>query len=332
MIFNFSKNWGRALSLVLCLATLLSLFTFSSCSKNKEVALTLNDTPISDDVAIYFIDQATTELGFDARKSVLEEKTIELASGYFKTNSLAHAHGITLSLDEKVGVSEKVDATWSIFGGYYSKIGVTRETLTKIFTADAYRDKLILAYYDKGGPEEISQNRLYANFKTNYVVFQAITGYFTTSDLEGNSVQLPQSEIETLILKFQNMKNMVNAGEQDMEGAADYLSESGIQCSVQTVVLHKDDTSYPAGFFKKVQTADKKRSTVIASNEYIFLVLPGEANAKSTFFKEKKVEIIKNIVGSGIDKTINNAYEVDGDIDSSSFNSYFALIKGVKKK
>lgn len=331
MILKF-KFPRRVLSLTLCLVTLLSLFTFSSCSGEKTAAITLNSKPISDDVAIYFIDKATTELGFDARKSVLEEKTVELASTYFKTNSLAHAHKISLSLDERVAISEKVDGAWSIFGDYYSKIGVTRETLTKIFTADAYRDKLILTYYDKGGSEEISQNRLFANFKTNYVVFQAITGYFTTSDLEGNTVQLPQSEIETLVLKFQNMKNMVNAGEQDMEGAADYLSESGVQCSVQTVVLHKDDKSYPDGFFRKVQVADKKRSTVIASNEYIFLVLPGEANAKSDFFKDKKVDIIKDIVGNSIDKTINNAYEVKGDVDGSAFNSYFALIKGVKKK
>ena len=72
------------------------------------------------------------------------------------------------------------------------------------------------------------------------------------------------------------MKNMVNAGEQDMEGAADYLSESGIQCSVQTVVLHKDDTSYPTGFFNKVQGADPRQATVIDITDDCHLLVKNE--------------------------------------------------------
>lgn len=331
---RFTKSLpNRILSLILCAFCVFSLISFSSCvvTENKN-AITLNDVEISNDVTTYFLDKASTSLGFDKGRKAIKEETLSLLSAYYKTNSLANAHNIKLSIAEKVQISERVDATWSIYGPYYTKIGVTKETLTKVFTSDAFRDRLILTYYGSGGTEAIADSRLYANFKTNYVVFQAITGYFTTSDLEGNTVRIPQNEIETLVLKFQNMKNMVNAGEQDMEGAADYLSESGIQCSVQTVVLHKNDTSYPQGFFNKVQGADPRQATVIASNDFIFLVLRGEVGMKSEYFIDKKVDIIKSIVGNSIDKIIADAYTIEADVSSSEFNSYYSLVKSAKEK
>ncbi len=320
----------RIFSLILAISTIASLLFLPSCAGlEKDAALRIDSVNISDDVTAYFLDQASTELGFENGKKALEDKTVALCMKYFKTNTLANAHHIKLTVEEKAEVSEKVNATWSIFGNYYNKIGVRKDTLTKIFTTDVFRDKLILAYYGKGGTEEIPESRLYASFKANYVVFQAITGYFTTTDLAGNQVSISQNEIETLILQFQNARNMVNSGEHDMNETADILSDSGVRCSVQTVVLHKDDDTYPAGFFEKVQSADSRQATVVASNEYIFLVLKGDVNAKSEFYTNKKVEIIKSIVGNEIDNIIDGAYDFDYKT-SAEFNTYYSLIKKEK--
>ncbi len=136
--------------------------------------------------------------------------------------------------------------------------------------------------------------------------------------------------METLVLKFQNMAAMVNAGEQTMEEAADFLSQSGYQCSVQTVVLHKDDTSYPDGFFKKVQEIETRYAAIIGSNDYIFLVLRGDATTDSSYFLEKKEDIIKGLVGDGIDRTIEQAYQLDTVVSDSTARGYLSLITSQK--
>ena len=176
--------------------------------------------------------------------------------------------------------------------------------------------------------------RLYAQFKINYIVFQAITGYFTETNLNGQTVKINETEKEALILKFQNMAAMVNAGEQNMEQAADFLAESGYQGSVQTVVLHKDDTSYPTGFFEKVKSTESRLATVIGTDEYIFLVLRGDADTNSTYFNEKRTEMIEIIVGNEIDEKIETSLKVETKIDNSIANGYYSLIakeKGDKK-
>lgn len=296
----------------------------------KPSALTINGTKISDDVFTYFLDCATAELGADANYEELKNRTCELAGTYYKTNSLIHTYKLSLTTAQKAAVSEKVNAYWKLYAKYYSGIGITKETLTKVFTAEKYRDALLIHYYGEGGIEEIPLSRVFASFRSNYIVFQAITGYFTTTDAAGNPMRLDKTEMETLVLKFQNMASMVNAGEQTMEEAADFLSQSGYQCSVQTVVLHKDDTSYPDGFFKKVQEIETRYAAIIGSNDYIFLVLRGDADTNSSYFLDKKTDIIKSLVGNDIDTTIEQAYELDIVVSDATARGYLSLITAEK--
>lgn len=321
----------KIISLLLVVVSIFSLTALSGCTeKEPEAVLSLNDVKISNDVFVYFLDLTIAELGTKASPTVLKEKAIEKVATYFKTNSLANAHGITLSIAEKTSVSEKVNGYWSTYDSYYEKIGVTKETLTKVFTADAFREKLTLTYFGTNGTEEIPLARIYAYFLSNYVLFQSITGYFTETDVAGETIRLPQNEIEALVIRFQSMADVVNSGEKTMEEAADYLAEAGMQSSVQTVILHKDDTSYPEGFFDKIQSIDSRYAAIIASNDYIFLVVKAEADVNSTFFKSKKTEIIQILAGDGIDPIIEGAYKTESKVSSVAYNDYLQLVLNAK--
>lgn len=324
-------NFRRITALILAICSLASIMLFSGCSViTEKSAMTINNVEISNDVFTYFLDLAVVEMGTDASFDALREKAKEYASTYFKTNTLANMAGITLSTAEKAKVSEKVGAYWNIFGSYYTKIGVSRETLTKVFTADSFRSALLVYYYGTGGEEEIPLTRLYAQFKTNYIVFQSITGYFTTTDVNGQTVRISENDSEALILKFQNMATMVNAGEQTMEEAADFLASTGYQSSAQTVILHKDDTSYPVGFFEKVQATEARLATVIGTTDYIFLVLRGDADTNSEYFKEKKPEMIEIIVGNEIDEKIEASLVTNVKVANDVAKGYYSLIMNEK--
>ena len=323
----------RSISLILTICCLLSMGLLSSCGKSdKKAVVTINDVDIGNDIFIYFLDSATVSLGTDAEYSALESHTVALIYRYFKINSLAHKEGISLSTAQKAQVADKVDATWSVYGEYYEKIGVKRDTLTKVFTADAYRDALMLKFYGKGGMNEISEGQLYANFQANYVVFQAITGYLTQTDENGVTSPISQNDAETLVLKFQNILKTVSSGEQTMEQAAAYLVSTGLPGAVQTVVLHRDDTSYPEGFFEQIQSLEKRTATIISTKEYIFLVVPGEITADSQYFKNVKNDILLSFAEDGIDKIIDESIPVTGSVDSEIGEDYLGIIRYEKGK
>ena len=326
------SNAKRKISFVLIIAILASSGIFSSCAKTivSSSALTLNNVAISNDVFTYFLDAAMTELGANADENSIFTKTVHLTETYFKTNSLAKKCGVTLSTANKAAVSEKVNAFWSIYGEYYTSIGVTKETLTKVFTADAYRNQLLVYVYGEGGEEEIGVATMYAYFKMHYIVFQAINGYFTYMDDNGNTVVHTPNEIEEIVLKFQNMASLINAKEKTMEEAADFLAASGYSSSAVTLVLGKNDTSYPPGFFEKVQSTKARVATVIGTNEYIFLVLRGDAGVTSEYYNEKKEEILTALVGDNIDVKIDGSIKIQSELDDKNSQSILTLVKQAK--
>ena len=324
----FSEKITAIFTAALCLVSLVS---FASCGDaRREPALKINSTSISDDVFVYFLDKAASELGVDAAYENVLERALKFAQTYYKTNSLAHKEGVSLSTAKKAAVSEKVNGYWSVFGTYYEKIGVTKETLTKVFTADSYRDSLLLFYYDKGGSKEISTAQLYANFRTNYIVFQVINGYFTYLDDSGATQRLSQNDIEALVLKFQNMESMINAGEKDMDDAAEFLAASGYKSNVARVVLKKGDTSYPAGFFEKVQDSDADVASVIGTTDYIFLVVREDAPVYSDYYNDKKSEILKDLVGDGIDTIIDESLTTETELVNANSRGFYLAIQQEK--
>lgn len=328
------SNSKRFVSLILIIALVASSGILSSCSVERKnpTALTLNGVEISNDVFTYFIDVAMTELDANADENSILTKATALTETYFKTNSLAKKNSVTLSTAGKAGVSEKVNAYWGIYGDYYSSIGVSKETLTKIFTSEALRNQLLVHYYGEGGEEEISVASMYAYFKMNYIVFQAINGYFTYMDNNGNTVIHSPNQIEEIILKFQNMASLINAKEKTMEEAAEFLASTGYSSSVVTLVLGKDDTSYPEGFFEKVQSTKARLATVIGTNEYIFIVLRGDAGVNSEYYKEKKEEILTALVGDKIDVKIDKSLAVESSLNDMNTQSLYLLVKQEKAK
>ncbi len=316
---------------VICL---LSFFCLGGCSKTEKTALKLNGVNIPGDVYAYFIDKAFSESKEELSYEAAEKQAVKLVATYFKINTLARNSGILLTPAQKASVSEDVNAKWAVYGKYYTSVGVTKETLTKVFSADAYRRALINYYYGKGGKNEISLARLYAAFKTNYIVFQSINGYLTFEDADGFIQQYDDVKREALILKFQNMASLVNAGEKTMEDAAKFLSESGYSCSVSTVVLKKDDSGYPDGFFEKVKSLKARTATVIGTTEhkYIFLVIRGDASADSEYFNSKREEIINDIAADEIDERIEKSYSVKSDIKVGESQGIYYLVKTQRSK
>ncbi len=316
------------LTALLCAAALLTL---CGCSLGERKAvMSINGVAISNDVATYFLDKAYADGGNSGTYEAVSDNAGKLAARYFKTNSYAHAENLSLTMAQKAAVSEKVSGYWGVYGQYYEKIGVTRATLTKIFTADAYRDALVLHLYGKGGRSEIDETRLFAQFRTEYIVFQVINGYFTATDEYGVSRPLTDAETEAIVIKFQNMANLINAGEKTMEEAAEYLAASGYRSSAQTVILGRGDAGYPSGFFDKVQATPARKATVIGTSDYIFLVRRGDADSGSEYFAEKRDEMVRAIVGDQIDTLIENYMQTTVELDAGAARPYFSIIQQEK--
>ena len=79
------------------------------------------------------------------------DAAIELCCEYVAVNTKLSEYGLTLSASEKRSASNNLEDLWHVFSGYYEKLGVSKQTLMKIETADTSRNRLFYYIYDEGG-------------------------------------------------------------------------------------------------------------------------------------------------------------------------------------
>ncbi len=252
------------------LLAVLLIFPLASCGKDKKTALIIAGTEINSEIFTYFLDKVISRpidynLPENPIKSDLKQAAINECKKYLVANTAFQDMGLTLTSSEKVEISQKVNDYWVRFENHYKSIGVSKQTLTKILTAQAYEDAVFAAEYDKGIGNTEEEAVLQNYFYENYICFRNVCAYFTSAD---GANPMTQSEKNQLTESINALA--ANAG-ADVEKFAEDALASGYSLS-DSVLLKKGAEGYPDGFFEKV--AEQKDGTVqvITYDECIFIV------------------------------------------------------------
>lgn len=253
----------------LLLAVLL-IFPLSACGNRKKTALIIAGTEINSEIFTYFLDKVISRpieynLPENPMKADLKQAAIDECKKYLAANTAFRDMGLTLTSSEKVEISQTVNDYWVRFENHYKSIGVSKQTLTKILTAEAYEDAVFAAEYDKGTDNAAEEAVLQNYFYENYISFRNVCAYFTSAD---GTTPMTRQEKNQLVQSINALAS--NAG-TDVEKFAELALAAGYSLS-DSVLLKKGTEGYPDGFFEKV--ADQKDGTVqvITYDECIFIV------------------------------------------------------------
>lgn len=257
----------KIISAVLAVFITLSL---CSCSARSKAVLVIAGTEINSEIFTYFLDQVTSrpaDYGLDVNpeKDDIKQAAIDECKQYLAANTMFKDKNLTLSAAEKVGISDNVNHFWMRFENHYKNIGVSKQTLTKIMTAQAYEDAIFTATYDRGVGDAAAEKKLTDYFYSNYVCFRNVCAYFTSAD---GATPMTQQEKNDLLAAFDSMVSNAGANVEDFSVT---VTNAGYTLS-DTVLLKKGSDGYPEGFFEKV--AAQKIGTVqtVVYDECIFAV------------------------------------------------------------
>lgn len=286
---------------------LVFVITLVLCSCSKKPALTIGKGEIDKDVFSYFLDYVYVNNGKDKKLSEkqLKQKASELCAQYVKINTKFKDMKLTLPSNVKVLIAKEVNNNWEFFGKYYSSIGVSKTTLTKIFESNAYKDQLLLAIYDTKGTNPIDEDKIKSYFSDNYIFFKSINGYLKADAKTEQERQAVIDKFSTMAgsVSTENTIDLVNKG---------YLTEIG-QSAVDYIdvsVMTKDDDSYPDNFFKTVHDMKANEVKSFVLNDYIFVVQKYDNYDETLKFYEKyKKHCLIDIVKSDFKNKINGWYK-----------------------
>lgn len=263
--------------IISALLAVLILLSFTACDMGKRTALVISGTEIDSEIFAYYLDKVIhrpSEYGLAEKpeKKLLKETVINECKKYVAVNTSFRDKGLSLSAADKVEISSNVNYFWTRFENHYNDIGVSKQTLTKIMTADAYEDAIFTATYDRGIGNAAAEKELKDYFYSNYVSFRTVCAYFTNPD--GSSMS--QADKIALTDKFRAMGQNTAV---DADKFSEAVTAAGYTLS-DTIILKKNSDGYPAGFFEKVYSQTNGTVQILEYDECVFAVLKESLEAK----------------------------------------------------
>lgn len=263
--------------IISAMLAVLILLSFTACDMGKKTALVISGTEIDSEIFAYYLDKVIhrpTDYGLaeNPEKKLLKQTAIDECKKYVAINTGFRDKGLSLSSADKVKISDNVNQFWTRFENHYSEIGVSKQTLTKIMTADAYEDAIFTATYDRGIENAAAEKELTDYFYSNYVSFRTVCAYFTAPD--GSAMSQADKIALVELFKTLGSNTAVNADE-----FTETVTAAGYTLS-DTIILKKDSDGYPAGFFEKVYSQTNDTVQILEYDECVFAVLKENLEAK----------------------------------------------------
>lgn len=301
------------------------LLTFCSCDMKPMTALVISGTDINSEIFAYYADKVASrpaDYGLEDGPSVEEIKpfAIELCKKYIAVNSKFTEMELYLTSAKKTQVAQNVNDIWVRAENHYDKIGVSRQTLTKIKTSEAYEDKLFTVLYDRGTDDSASETKLNIYFIQNYICLRTICAYLTSDD---GKTSMSQQQKNELIDNFKLIKS------QSISGVDAFIQSSqdlGYSVS-DSVVIGRNTEGYPDGFFDSVYMQNANTVQIIEYDDCVFAVYKEN-------LEEKGEELFSNYRSACINALYADDFnaELDEYISSLTVEEKGPIIKYIIKK
>lgn len=279
--------------------------------------------------------ESTTEMQPPAGKistQALYDRAEELCAEYVAVNSLFQAYNCSLTAAEKSEVSVTTNDLWRLYGHYYESIGISKQTFYKIQLSTAYRDAILDALYGEGGITPVSEDQLRQYYEEHYIVFRAISGYYTSVDEEGNFVPMDEAERTATNSAFNNMAERINGGTDINTAYNDYLKSIGDTQADETVTVRiasAGSQGYPEGFFDTVHALEQDTAAVVRLGDYIYVIVRLDPYTEdSSYYQANKADILCELKAADFDTLVRgHAQSYDITVKDSAQQSCLRKIE-----
>lgn len=258
------------------LLAIITALSFSACSSRRDdTVITINDgaATVSSDVFSYYLKTSMTD-----NKDMTDSEYLDIATNecikYVAVNTKFKQLNMTLTPAQKADISKQTNTLWRQYGGYYSALGITKETFYKIKTAEEYREAVRFRLFDTGGETPVSEDSIKSVFNSEYCGFRFVCDYLYNTDENGENIKKSQSEIDEIYNNYLSAASEINNSGANLEEAyARFASDEAYNSLSLDTVLIGRDSGFPDGFFDTVQNAEYNKAVVIITDDYLYLLI-----------------------------------------------------------
>lgn len=301
----------KILSILLC--AVLVCTAFAGCAQKKKTVMTVGAAEIDNEIFAYFFDEIYSktqqEGGSLEDTASMVDEAVAKCSGYVGTVTQYEQFMFEMSPKDKLQISTDTEEEWMFYGEYYSSVGISKQTVTKINTARVMRTALLEYYFGEGSEYAVSEEEIEFYFDQAYVEFKTLNGYLTTFDEEGNSIPLSEDELAAVRAEFEDKRQKLASGTS--------IAELNNGVDVESSFVAVSNADYPPGFLEKVAELKYDTPTIIETDGYIFIVIRLDAKTDSNYenYRTSYIETLRGEMLTDLLVSTGNDYGVTRDND-----------------
>lgn len=186
-------------------------------------------------------------------KDWIKDEALNSAKRYAAVKTLFNENGLSLTADDTKMVNDYINSMWDnedmyaqyiygtdTMGEYYDSIGIGKDSMKEIQTAQLMEERLFMYYYDAEGEKAVSIDEINAYLKENSANVKYIEMPF--DDKYGLNLQ-EEAEIQAVKDKAQEYVDRLNGGESFIEIQYEYdLQNARNEAAVEAENALEDET------------------------------------------------------------------------------------------
>jgi len=194
------NNWTKQVTVLLAAVCILLVALMANVlTMTNDWMLQVEGVPISRQLYSYFVAQALAEVerhddGRPVSMTELREHAMAQAIAFVALNSELHNQGVVLEPYMRAEVAERTTFLWRVFGTYYTRLGIDKETVALVQESIAAQDRLFRALYDTGGLREVPEESLQSFFYGNFAAMDGMRLAFRVIEEDGSERAMSQTE------------------------------------------------------------------------------------------------------------------------------------------
>ena len=225
---------------------------------------------------------------------------------YVAINSTFAQAGLELTPAEKADANSRGNVLWQMFGEYYKSIGVSKQTYLKINLSGEYTEKLRLAFFDKGGTDEISDAVLRGYLKEYYVSFKLVSAPLSKTDVYGVAHSLTSDEKSAIERSYSINAGYLNAGtsfDDISKRLADEVSSS--QQAPEVIIINREHSDFSESFYDNVRTIEEGKAGLYEDKDFIYLIFRTDILGDGKIFESYRTDCLLQASEVPLESKIN---------------------------
>ena len=172
--------------------------------------------------------------GEDAEQWI-KDRALTYVQSYYYINDKMAEYGLEMTEEDQSQAENAANSLWSYYGSTFEELGIAQSSFQKAYGEyNVKSQKVMQAMYGEGGELALEDGAMKDYYTGLYYSFEYFYVPLTTTDEEGNSVDLDDSAKAELKTQLEGYVDQINDGDLTVsEASNDYSAESGTEATYQ---------------------------------------------------------------------------------------------------